>query len=560
MRPDLPRCTRLLALLLLVVSPAVAGAQPTPDSLEARVDSLMAPYDSAGSPGGVVGVIREGEVAFAKGYGMADLAHGIPNTPDTRFNLGSASKQFLGFAFALLAERGELSLEDPVAKHLEDWPVFGDTVRIRHLLSHTSGYREAYGILALAGRPAGEHYLPRAEALEVVRRQPELEFPAGSEFQYNSTAFVILAEVAGSVIGDSVAAWMQEEVFGPLGMDRTAIETEVGEVIPGAADSYTEGEDGGVVRSVSNRAIFGAAEVFTTVGDLARWFENFHSADVGGRAVQERLREPFVLTSGDTTGYALGIRVDEHRGLRRLDHGGAHAGYRAQLSYYPELEAGVVVLSNYDEVDAGAIADSVAGFAFGERMEPPPEDPLAWTQEAEAIALDSAQLARYSGTYRSEEDDVVTLEVKGDTLVGNGAFPLVPVADTLFRVQGVDAVVAFRSGGERAVPALTVYQSGEEARYRRIEPWNPTPAELESFTGRYESPELETTYRLTVADAQLVARHRWRGRMPLIPLGEDAFRTEDGLRLEFDRNDVGLVTGFYASLGRTQDVWFGKRE
>lgn len=561
MRSARPAAGTFLSLLVLVVAAAApAGAQPSPDALERHVDSLMAAYDSAGTPGGVVGVIRGGEVVFAEGYGMASLAHGIPNTPETRFNIGSVSKQFLGLAFAMLAERGRLSLDDPVAEHLEDWPTFRDTVRIRHLLTHTSGYREAYGALALAGKPPGANHLPREEALEVVRRQPELEFPAGSEYQYNSTAYVILAEIAAAVTGEPAAAWVEENVLVPLGMENTVIETAVGEVIPHAADSYTDGEEGGHLRLVSNRAIFGAAEVFTTVGDLAKWLRNFHTAEVGGRAVQERLRERFVLTSGDTLDYALGLGVGEHRGLRRLQHSGGHAGYRTQLSYYPELEAGVVVMSNYDEVDSGEIADRVAEFAFGDRMEPEDPGPPWLTGEAEPIHVDSARLAALAGTYRSEDEDVLALEVRGDTLVGNGQFRLVPVADTLFRVKGAPVGVTFRSDGDGTVTGATLIRSDGEVTLHRVDPWRPSPAELARFAGRYESPELETIYAISVADSQLVARHRWHGKMPLAPIGEDAFRAESGLRLEFERNQVGLVTGFYASLGRTRDVWFGKRE
>lgn len=533
---------------------------PGPDSLEQRVDALMAPYDSAGSPGGVVGVIREGEVVFAKGYGSADLAHGVPITPATRFNLGSASKQVLGFAFALLAERGQLSLDDPVAKYLDDWPTFRDTVRIRHLLSHTSGYREAYGTLALAGRMPGEDYLPREEALEVIRRQPELEFPAGSEFQYNSTVFVVLAEIAEAATEDSIAAWMQENVFGPLGMEHTGIETRVGEVMPDAADSYSDAGDGGYVRETGNRAIFGAAEVFTTVGDLAKWFHNFHTAEVGGPAVQERLREPFVLTSGDTTDYALGLGVNEHRGLQRLEHGGAHAGYRSQLSYYPDLDAGVTVLSNYGGMDAGAVADSVAVLAFGKHMESPEAGrSVAAAANMEPVSVDSAQLADFAGKYRSEDEDLLVFEMKGDTL-SRGEFPLLPVADTLFRVEGIGVRVSFHRDESGTVSHATVHQAGRSVPYRRIEDWQPTPAELERFAGQYSSPELETIYRFAVEDSGLVAHHRWHGRLALTPLGEDTFRAENLFRLDFERNEVGLVTGFYASMGGTRDVWFHRRK
>ena len=549
--------TLFLPLLLVLLGATSAAAQEAATGLEARVDSLMADYDREGSPGAVVGLIRDGRVAFAKGYGEADLAHGIPITPETRFNIGSVSKQFLGLAFAMLDARGVLSLDDPVAAHLEDWPTFADTVRIRHLLTHTSGYREAYGTLALAGRGAGEHYLPRSEALEVVRRQPTLEFPAGSEYQYNSTAYVVLAEIAERVTGQPAAGWVAEHLLGPLGMEETVIETEVGQVIPGGADSYSGSAEDGFRREVSNRAIFGAAEVFTTVRDVARWFRNLGTGEVGGSDALAALTEPYVLTTGDTLDYALGIRVDEHRGLRRLQHGGAHAGYRAHFSYYPGLDAGVVVMSNYDRIDAGRVADTVAGFAFDDRMDPPPELPAAGL---DPIELDSTRMAGYAGHYRTESGNVVPFTLRGDTLVAAGQIRLLPVADTLFRTPDGALQVGFhRRAG--AVTGATARQLGDDSTtLERVELWKPSAEELRAFTGVYASPELETAYTLVRSDSGLVMRHRWRGERPLEPLVADEFRTDDGVRLTFERNATGQVTGFYATIGRTRDVWFQRRE
>lgn len=456
------------------------------DSLKSLADSLMAGYDRQDSPGATVAVIRGGEVAFSRAYGMADLTHRVPNSVDTKFNLGSASKQFMGYAFALLAERGQLSLDDPVSEHLPDWPEFEETVTLRHVLTHTSGYREAYGTLALTGRLPDRDYLAREEALEVVRRQPMLEFPAGSEHEYNSTAYVILAEIADRVTDQPIIEWMQQNVFDPLEMEHTTIESEVGQIIPGAAYSYGGSEEGGYRMGWSNRALFGGADVYTTVGDLAKWFRSFRTAGLGGQSVMERMTKRFVLTSGDTTDYALGLYIDEHRGLRRMHHGGSHAGYQAHLSYYPEIDAGVVVLGNYSGVRSGRVANQVAEFAFAEHMEPEEE-------EVQEPAEEEAQ--------EPEEE-------------------------------------------EAQAPPATAADSSDLAEY----------------AGRYYSPELGATYTLRVEGESLVAEHRFVGRMPLKPLGEaDQFRTFWGT-VRFDRNDVDLVTGFYATIARTSDVWFAKRD
>ncbi|HLA63648.1 MAG TPA: serine hydrolase domain-containing protein, partial [Rhodothermales bacterium] len=164
-------------------------AEPVATTPEGRVDQLMAAHDGNDRPGGVVAVIRDGEVAFTRAYGLADMAHGIPNTPATLFNIGSVSKQFAGIFFAMMAEEGRLSLDDDVRRYLPELPDFGPTVTLCHLLNHTSGYREVYGVLALQGRNVDGDILRREDAIEVVQHQPALQFAPGSRHLYNSTGY-----------------------------------------------------------------------------------------------------------------------------------------------------------------------------------------------------------------------------------------------------------------------------------------------------------------------------------------------------------------------------------
>lgn len=538
-----------------VPAPAQEAPAPLPvDSLERRVDALMSDYDAGDDPGAVVGVIRGGELVFAGAYGTADLAHGTPITTETRFNLGSASKQFTGFAFALLEQRGELSLDDPVAEHLPDWPTFEETVTIRHLLTHSSGYREAYGILGLAGR-TGEDRLPREETLEVVRRQPELEFTPGTSFKYNSTAYVVLAEIVERVTGRPFPEWMRENVFGPLGMESTAIESEVGDVIPGAAYSYGDGEDGGYRLQFSNKAIYGAAEVFTTLGDFAKWLGNYGTAELGGPDAVERMRRPLVLASGDTTEYGLGLFVGQLRGRRQVWHGGSHAGYRAFFSYAPGLDAGVLVMSNYAGFELGRVFFTVSDLVLGR----PTGTETAAADGFEGVALDSATLERYAGHFRADDGEIRTFERRGHALEIAGGPQLVALSDTLFRMEGRSTRVAFHSAADGSVDRATLHSSdGDAIPLRRIQPWDPGPEELERYTGRYVSPELETIYDLDVRDGRLVAEHRWNGTIELSPQVREGVLRGQFLRLRFERDEDGRVTGFHASAGRTDDVWFRK--
>jgi CubicO group peptidase (beta-lactamase class C family) len=177
--------------------------------LNLEIESLIPATINNTTPSLVVGVIHKGELIFSKGYGLVNLSYGIPNDPKMIYNLGSVSKQFLGYAFAILHTEGKIDVDEPVGNYLENWPEFENAVTIRHLLTHTSGYREAYTLSGLAGRNIGIDRLTRKECLDVARRQPELEYTPGSRFTYNSTAWVILAEILEKATGQSAYDWME---------------------------------------------------------------------------------------------------------------------------------------------------------------------------------------------------------------------------------------------------------------------------------------------------------------------------------------------------------------
>ena len=379
------------------------------------VDQLMAPFDFDDRPGGIVAVIREGEVDFARAYGQANLTDGIPITEETVFNIGSVSKQFAGIFFAMKAESGELSLNDDVRQYMPEFPDFGRRVTLHHVLTHRSGYREAYGVLGLGGRSVDGDILERQDAIDVVVRQTALQFPPGQWYLYNSTAYVILTEIAERITDTPYPDWMLENVFRPLGMDDTTIERVPGEVIPNAAVSYTLSDQGFFREDFEAYAYYGATDVYTTVHDLARWMGNFRSGEVGGAGAIERMVAPVTLPSGMTQHYGLGIGTEDHDGLPRYSHGGATGGYRAYLAYYPTLDAGVVVLGNTGAVDTRRIGDAAAKAFFAdewpeavEESDPPRPGDVSVTH-----------MTWLERPYRVRGIDFVTLSLRAGVMYAN---------------------------------------------------------------------------------------------------------------------------------------------
>lgn len=541
---------------------AIKRLEPVAKTPAERVDQLMASYDNSRSPGAVIGVARDGKLIFAEGYGMANLAYDIPFTTDTRSNIGSVSKQFTAFAIALLAARGELSLDDPITEYLPELPEFASAIRIRNLLHHTSGLREAYNTLAIRGWKFQDQ-LRREQIFQLVNRQPELQFEPGSKFVYNNTGYIFLAEIVERVGGSPFDEWMDDNVFDPLGMTHTVIETEDGQVIPNRAAGYVHGEEGGYRSTDDLAESYGAGGIYTTVGDLAKWLENFHTAELGGTAVIDQMLEQGVLDNGDTLDYALGLFLDEQRGLARIQHGGADIAHRAMLAYYPTLDAGVIVMSNLGSFGS-SIAYAVAEVFFGEHMEP--EAAPGPTSDG-TVAVNPELLMRYAGEYRMEgggivitfahEDDRLSVQVQGQP-----SLQLVARSDSVFVVPSVSARVTFHDDDGNGPVERATFNQGLEMTLVRIDSWDPTATELEAFTGHYYSPELQTYYEVVLREDVLVIHNFATGDIQLTPTDVDTFNGSEFFmaKVEFQREKSGRVTGLYVSNGRTTDVWFERRE
>ena len=561
--------TEMAGKYLIEVTPATAGkggsvrVRLTRSELVAttpagKVDQAAAQL-YADTPGAVVGVIKGGQLVFVKGYGAADLTYGKPFTAETPTNIGSSSKQFTGFAMALLASRGKLSLDDDVRKHIPELKDFGKKITLRNLLTHTTGYREFINTLIIDGRQVLEgDFIAPDEAIKVINRQPTLQNEPGAEFNYNNSAFSLATIVIERVTGRPFAEWMRDEVFLPLGMTKTWVRANPGQIIHGRSVGYIAGDFG--FREVRDlHASAGAGGIYTTPGDVAKWLGNLKTGKLGGPAVIKELTTPFTLNDGKSANYGYGVFIDTNRGLKRWQHGGNDIAHSSTFVYYPDLDAGYVVFSNYQGVPGG-IAGVVAEAFFGKQMTAAPAATAA--AGTSGVDVPAATLRRYVGKYEMTTlgGMILSVELQGGGLraqiTGQPVLSLRATSQTSFEVVGAPARITFNAAADGAVEGITFHQSGDHPG-RRIA--DKSSVDLNSFVGRYFSEEMETFYNLSVEDGKLVIRHRRFGPATLTHTTGDTFSGALPVtQVVFQRDGQGNVTGFEAGNGRARGIIFKK--
>jgi CubicO group peptidase (beta-lactamase class C family) len=390
---------RYVLTLLLIGTPAhVAVAQVRPE----QIDHLFAQWARADSPGCAVGVIQNGRFVYQQGYGMANLDYGIANGPEMVYYVGSVSKQFTAAAIALLVKDGRIGLDDPVSRHL---PEIGHLppMTVRQLVHHTAGVRDIYVLMALAGIRM-EDVLPEADAIGLIARQKALNFSPGSEHLYSNSGYLFLAQIVKRVTGQSLRVFADERIFRPLGMTHTHFHDEPDHVLKNRVISYAPAGSGFRISYLQNFDKIGAGGLYTTLGDLLKWDDNFYDNRLGAGFL-EMMHSRGVLTSGETLSYAFGLQIGEYRGLRFVRHSGSLMGFKADFVRFPDQRFSVATLCNLESINPTSLNDRVADLYLKDLLKQPTTMSGARGAAATAARAEDTKLsaADFVGSYRSDE-------------------------------------------------------------------------------------------------------------------------------------------------------------
>ncbi len=441
---------RLLCLCLVLIASLPMLAQDP-----ARMDQIVKSYFDKQQFMGSVLVAREGKVLFRKSYGFANMEWQTPFTDDTKFRLGSVTKQFTAAGILLLEERGKLSVQDPVKKYLPDAPAAWDKITIHHVLTHTSGIPNFtsfpdYGPTKTLPSPAEK----------TVKRfwDKPLDFEPGSKWSYSNSGYVLLSYLIEKVSGMSYADFVAENIFKPLGLGDTGYDSFT-RIIPHRASGYApRGKAMLNAEYVDMTIPSGAGALYSTTGDLQKWIEGLLAGKLLSPASVEKMTTPF------KDNYAYGLDVRTANGHKQISHGGGIEGFNTFILHEADTRVTTVVLANLNGPAPGSIARQLTTLADGGTVVLP--------AERKEVTVPATVFGSYAGDYQLTPAILVKVTVEDGRpwvqLTGQPKLRLFAASETVLFVREVEAEFEFVKDASGKVTSLLLRQNGAEGKCPRV--------------------------------------------------------------------------------------------
>ena len=529
------------------------------------IDSLFIDWNKPDVPGCALGIIKDGKLIFSSGYGIGDLEHDVEITPSSVFYIGSVSKQFVTFSILLLEEQGKLSLDDRIQKFLPDFPEYQSPLTIRHFIHHTSGVRDYLTLMYLRGRD----YLDNTDVDEVydlIKRQKELNFTPGEKYLYSNSCYFMLAMIVEKASGQSLKMFAQEHIFGPLGMNNSLFYDDNTDLIKNRVFSYMKSGEDGFQNLIMRFDLVGSGGVYTNVEDLFLWDQNFYNNKLGkgGQEIIQKMHTEGLLNNGESCAYAFGLNNGTYKGLKTVSHGGALAGYRAQLMRFPEEKFSVIILANRGDANPTAKSFQVADIFLKDKFQNETDDKTTGkVRENKTNKSKEFTLKQLTGNYEIQPGVVLEINYINDSLQvlqswNKSSYNIINTAKNTYEIPDDPSIqFVFSELKDGFTQILTVVQNGNETTCKRKEKIDFSTLSLEDYTGDFYCYELDATYLLFQEDGILKLKIANYDAQELDAYDIDAFTTENGL-VHFRRLD-GIIKGFELDAGRVTNLKFEKK-
>jgi len=444
--------TILFITLFLILALSMVSFSQT---LEEKVDEYINPHIQMEKFSGSILIAQKGEILLSKGYGMANYEHNVPNTPHTKFRMGSLSKQFTAMAIMQLEEKGLLNVEDPIIKYFPDYPETGKIITIHHLLTHTSG------IPSFTGFPDFQKTSMMPSSLEetIARfKDKALEFAPGEKYNYSNSGYILLGAIIEKVSGQSYEMFLKENIFQPLKMVNTGYDHH-NTILKDRAAGYFLGNEGLNNAAYTDMSIpHAAGSLYTTAEDLYLWDRALYTEKLVKESSLDKIFTPFMEN------YGYGWEIGDSFNRKVVAHSGGINGFTTRIVRYLDDEVCVIVLINIEGMGVGDIAGDLAAIVFGEKYE--------ILQVRLPIEMDTRIYDSYIGEYELMSDFIVTITTENNRIfaqaTGQNMFEIYPESEIKFFLKAFDAQLTFIKNEQGKVTELIMHQAGKDMPAKKI--------------------------------------------------------------------------------------------
>jgi len=515
------------------------------DSLTRKVDSVFAKYDKPNSPGCALAILKDGKITYKKGYGMSNLDYGIAISPSSIFHVCSVSKQFTAAAIIMLSQEGKLSLNDDIRKYIPEVPDFGHIITFNHLLHHTSGLRDQWDLKALAGWRDND-LITEKDIMEMLARQKALNFIPGDEFNYCNTGYTLLAVVVKRVTGVSLREYTDSVFFKPLGMTNTHFHNDHAEITPNRTSAYRKDEKGIWKISIPEFDTYGPTSLFTTVEDLAKWDENFYTKQIGGNDFVNAMQLTGFLNEGTPQTYASGLFIETYNGYKTVVHSGADAGYRSYFLRFPDQHFSVILLANIANINTRSLSTKVADIFLKNN---------SVKKQIATSKIDSTIVKGWTGDYLDmNTKESVKFIYKNEKLQTNDMI-LSSSSSLLFTDPNSVSTNSF-SGDSGNTKFILSSKGLKNKTFKKVKKTKLSTAQLQEYKGEFYSHELDTRYKISVNENELLVKIPRNDEMKFSPVIKDMF--SGNFIMTFSRDKAKKINGFFITTGRVRNLNFEK--
>jgi CubicO group peptidase (beta-lactamase class C family) len=523
-----------------------------------KVDSIIQSYNKPNAPGFSIGIVENGKLIYSKGIGLANLETGTKNSGDIIFGIASIAKQFTAACIWSLIKENKISLDDNIRKYIPEFPSYGEKILVRHMLNHTSGIRNYHAIMELAGFDYDKEFHDNSTILKLACKQKGLNNIPGEKVIYGNTAYTLLAIMIERITGQNLNEYAKNKIFLPLGMNHTFYRTDTSSIIPNRALGYVQNDEGNFEHLSSNQITYGAGSVGSSIEDLAIWSNILNGLNTEYLELTKFLTTVETLSSGEVAKYARGVMVDEYKNKKTVHHSGNGLVGQSQIIVVPELNLGVVILTNLGTIDPSPLSYRILDLFL-------PLQNKEIIKSAQTFHHKKRDLMKFSGQYKEQNSDMkMEILIENDTLKslggqGKKSIPLNSIEKGKFiRLNNSSVLYDFISAS-KAKADLIVYFGGTPFYFSKAQFIDFNTINLTDYVGHYFSEELSVEYEIYIENNSLFLNCPNHDRTQLSAGQKDEFGNGQRILYHFTRNKENEVVKLYLSAeGTVKDIEFIK--